>query len=227
VFLYYISDRKQLSDNHGRSLTLLVERAEMAAKAGVDAIQIRERDLSTRDLLDLSRQVVETVRRTNALDSSKPATRVLINSRVDLALSCGADGVHLRSDDLPASEARNIFVCAGVHSPIIGISCHRLNEIESAEGQGATFAVFGPIFEKAGSEALPIGVAALREVCTQRRAARPPMPVLALGGVNENNARQSLQAGAAGIAGIRLFQNGNLENTVRRLRSLRAAVPGG
>lgn len=224
MFLYYISDRKQLSDNRDRSLTLLVEQAEMAVKAGVDAIQIRERDLSTRDLLNLSRRVIEAVRRANSLESSKPATRVLINSRVDLALACGADGVHLRSDDIPPSEARNIFRRAGGDSPVIGISCHSQKEIECAEAQGATFAVLGPIFEKAGSEAVALGIAALRAACTQRRAAKPPMPVLALGGVSAINAGLCLQAGAAGIAGIRLFQNGNLEDTVRRLRTLQAAA---
>lgn len=196
----------------------------MAVKAGVDAIQIRERDLSTRDLLNLSRRVIEAVRRANSLESSKPATRVLINSRVDLALACGADGVHLRSDDIPPSEARNIFRRAGGDSPVIGISCHSQKEIECAEAQGATFAVLGPIFEKAGSEAVALGIAALRAACTQRRAAKPPMPVLALGGVSAINAGLCLQAGAAGIAGIRLFQNGNLEDTVRRLRTLQAAA---
>ena len=218
MFLYYISDRGQLSDHHDRSLALLLERAEMAARAGVDAIQIRERDLSPRDLLDISLQVVETVRRANSLDASKPATRVLINSRVDLALACGADGVHLRASDIPPSEARSMFVCAGLNSPTIGISCHQISEIESAEGQGATFAVFGPVFEKAGAGVTPIGVAALREACTQRRAARPPMPVLALGGVDDSNALDCIVAGAAGIAGIRLFQSGNVSATVARLR---------
>src|SRR5579884_2735297 len=148
----------------------------MAAAAGVDAIQIRERDLSVSELTELGRRAVEIVREAN------PSTKVLINSRSDVAIACGADGVHLRSDDISPSEARAIFMQARILRPLIAVSCHTTAEVELAEGHGADFAVFGPVFEKNG-ETREKGIAALHAAC-HRRAAKPPMPVLALGGVD-------------------------------------------
>jgi len=214
VFLYYITDRKQLSANEDESRRLLLERMRMAAAAGVDAIQLRERDLSVRELTELGRRAVELVREAN------PTAKVLINSRSDIAIACAANGVHLRSDDISAADARAIFMHAGILHPMIGVSCHSRAEVESAEGHGADFAVFGPIFEK-HSEINEEGLASLQAACN-RWAAKPPMPVLALGGVNLQNAQGCLQAGAAGIAGIRLFQNGNLEQVISELRKLAA-----
>lgn len=214
VFLYYITDRKQLSGNENDARRLLLDRVRMAATAGVDAIQIRERDLSARELTELGRRVVEIVRNDNL------SAKVLINSRSDVAIACGADGVHLRSNDISASEARAIFMHAGILRPVIGVSCHSLREVELAEGHGADFAVFGPIFEK-DREIKEEGLSSLQAVCS-RRAAKPPMPVLALGGITVENAQKCLQAGAAGIAGIRVFQTGNVEQVVSSLRKLAA-----
>ena len=212
MFLYYITDRKQLSTNEHDACRLLLNRIRMVAAAGVDAIQIRERDLSARELSALGRRAVEIVRATN------PSTKVLINSRSDVAIACGADGVHLRSDDISAADARSIFMHAGILHPMIGVSCHSRAEVELAEGNGADFAVFGPIFAK-GSEIKEEGVASLEAACS-RHAAKPPMPVLALGGVSLQNAHGCLQAGAAGIAGIRLFQNGNVDEVTSQLRKI-------
>ena len=212
VFLYYITDRKQLSANEDDAHRLLLDRVRMAAAAGVDSIQIRERDLSARELTELGRRVVEIVRNANL------SAKVLINSRSDVAIACGADGVHLRSDDISASEARAIFMHAGILRPVIGVSCHSLREVELAEGHGADFAVFGPIFEK-DREIKEEGASSLRAVC-HRRAAKPAMPVLALGGVSLDNAQECLLAGATGVAGIRLFQSGNVEQVVASLRKL-------
>lgn len=212
MFLYYITDRKQLSTNEHDACRLLLNRIRMVATAGVDAIQVRERDLSARELSALGRRAVEIVRATN------PSTKVLINSRSDVAIACGADGVHLRSDDISAADARSIFMHAGILHPMIGVSCHSRAEVELAEGNGADFAVFGPIFAK-GSEIKEEGVASLEAACS-RHAAKPPMPVLALGGVSLQNAHGCLQAGAAGIAGIRLFQNGNVDEVTSQLRKI-------
>lgn len=212
VFLYYITDRKQLSANEDDAHRLLLDRVRLAAIAGVDAIQIRERDLSTRELSELGRSMVEIARNANL------SAKVLINSRSDVAIACGADGVHLRSDDISAAEARAIFMHAGILRPVIGVSCHSLREVELAEGHGADFAVFGPIFEK-DREIKEEGLSSLQAVCS-RRAAKPPMPVLALGGITVENAQKCLQAGAAGIAGIRLFQTGNVEQVLASLRKL-------
>lgn len=212
MFLYYITDRKQLAANEDDARRLLLDRISMAASAGVDAIQIRERDLSARELTELGRAAVEIVRKNNA------SAKVLINSRSDIAIACGADGVHLRSDDISAAEARAIFMHAGILRPVIGVSCHSRAEVELAEGHGADFVVFGPIFEK-DREIKQEGLALLQAV-SNRRAAKPPMPVLALGGVSLQNAQECLRAGAAGIAGIRLFQNGKIEQVISNLREL-------
>ncbi|HVH88215.1 MAG TPA: thiamine phosphate synthase [Terriglobales bacterium] len=213
MFLYYITDRKQLSHNDEDARRMLLDRIQVAAEAGIDAIQIREKDLSARDLAELGTRAVEIVRRANA------STRLLINSRSDVAIACGADGVHLRADDISPADARSVFMHAGIARPLIGISCHNPSEIELAEGQGADFAVFGSVFEKSGQLA-PAGLAALRDVCRHRRTAKPAMPVLALGGVNAANAAECIEAGAGGIAGIRLFQSGRVGDAISRLRSL-------
>jgi thiamine-phosphate pyrophosphorylase len=139
---------------------------------------------------------------------------------MDVALACGADGVHLPSHDVPASEARALLMQAGMSRPVVAAACHSRREVELAEGHGADFVVFAPVFEKGGL-ATSDGVELLRQVCRERRAASPPMPVLALGGVTVENAGQCLAAGADGIAGIRLFQSGDLRETVAHLRELK------
>ena len=219
MFLYYITDRRQLSSHEEERSRLLLERISAAAGAGIDAIQLREKDLSARELVDLGTRAVEIVNRVSSLRASGLRSSLLINSRVDVAIACGAQGVHLRSDDISAADARVIFGQAGVSSPVIGVSCHTLQEISLAEGHGATFAVNGPVFGK-DEEGAPTGITSLEQACRSRRAAHPPMPVLALGGITISNASDCLKVGAGGLAGIRLFQNGNLTETVARLRGL-------
>ena len=199
---------------------MLLERISEAVNAGIDAIQLREKDLSARELVELGTRAVEIVHRADAPGASRVRPKLLINSRVDAAIACGADGVHLRSDDISAADARVIFAQAGIISPLIGVSCHTVQEASLAEGQGADFAVYGPVFGKAADQAASTGLASLEAACRKRRAAEHPMPVLALGGVTAKNAAECLKAGARGVAGIRLFQNGNLVETVSRLRRL-------
>jgi len=139
---------------------------------------------------------------------------------VDIVITCRADGVHLRSDDISAADARAIFTQAGVAQPLIAVSCHTVEQVQLAEGNGADFAVFGPVFEKLEAETEPIGIAAFRRACQQRTAVEPRMPVLALGGVDLNNAGACIAGGASGIAAIRLFQSADILETVSRLRRL-------
>lgn len=217
--LYYITDRSQFQgDEPARRRALLAKVAE-AARAGVDYIQIREKDLSTRELEQLARQAVHIIQELRT-ENRELRTRLLINSRSDIAIAVGADGVHLRSDDIAANEARSLWTQAlGLQPvaprPLLAASCHTTADVFRAESEGADFAVFAPVFEKKGAPGTePAGLAALHEAC------RAKIPVLALGGVNLENAASCLNAGAAGVAGIRLFQENRIEDVVRALRAL-------
>ena len=128
---------------------------------------------------------------------------------------------HLPANDLPASEARSVFARAGKSDPVIGVSAHSIHEVASTEAHGASFAVFGPVFEKSGS-ANREGLEQLRQICHRTEAAQPPMPVWALGGITLENAQHCAAAGAAGIAAIRLFQQNDVHALVKKLRSLQA-----
>lgn len=207
MLLYYITDRTQFAGNERERSSALIARAAKAALCGVDYIQLREKDLCSADLEKLARAIVERVREAN------PSIRVLINSRTDVALASGADGVHLRSGDISPEDVRRLWRAAGRDSmPMIGVSCHTNAEVVAAERAQAAIAVFGPVFEKSGAPTS--GVEGLRSAC------RTKLPVLALGGVTTENARLCVEAGAAGIAGIRLFQRGDLKEVVERLRRI-------
>lgn len=221
--LYYITDRSQFpGDEPARHRALLSKIAE-AARAGVDYIQLREKDLSTRELESLAKEAVSVFLNEQPLANGerRTATRLLINSRTDIALAAGADGVHLRSDDISASIVRSIWkeaLARGLRlearSSLIAVSCHSPSDILRAEKVGADFAVFAPVFEKKAAPGTPPqGLAALREACSAR------IPVLALGGVTLENAGACIEAGAAGVAGIRLFQENRIEDVVRALRA--------
>ncbi|HUS18294.1 MAG TPA: thiamine phosphate synthase, partial [Terriglobales bacterium] len=136
LLLYYITDRSQFSDDEASRREQLLQRAASAADAGVDYIQLREKDLSGRELESLAGDLAQRLRGTSA--------KLLINSRVDVAVAVGAHGVHLPSGDISPKEARRVFRHAGIAAPVIGVSCHSLEEIRSAKGDGADFVVFGP-----------------------------------------------------------------------------------
>jgi thiamine-phosphate pyrophosphorylase len=208
LLLYYISDRSQFPGDEISRWRLLLDKIGEAADCGVDLVQLREKDLSTRRLEAGAGEAVGRVRQ-------RPAgkTRLLINSRSDVALACGADGVHLRSDDVSPREARLIWPSVPGHPPpVIGVSCHSPAEVERARAGGADFVVLGPVFEKKNAGAAGLGLATLRRACESR------IPVLALGGVTLENARACTDAGAAGVAAIRLFQENDIAEVVRRLR---------
>jgi thiamine-phosphate pyrophosphorylase len=215
VLLYYITDRKQFPVPEPRRRERLLAKITEAARAGVDYIQLREKDLPARELESLAREAVRIIRDTRNV---KRETRLLINSRSDIALATGADGIHLPSDDISATDAR--AVCSSVlgrsakretRNVIIAVSCHTADEIRLAETQGADFAVFGPVFEKVGTS-LRVGLDALRAACRVGH-----MPVLAIGGVTLENAHACVEAGAAGIAAIRLFQENEIAQVLEIL----------
>ena len=233
MLLYYITDRAQFPGTEARRRSRLLEKIAEAARAGVDFIQLREKDLSPHDLESLARDAVSVIHA-----CSQPATRnsqLLINHRTDIALATGAGGVHLRSDDISPADARAILSRNSkleTRNFLIAVSCHTAADVALAEAHGADFAVFAPVFEKSGRPGA--GLDALRRACARAVAPDPKveagevhsMPVLALGGVTLDNARACLDAGAAGIAAIRLFQENDIAEIVARLRSVARRAGG-
>jgi len=220
MLLYYITDRRAFPGTHAEQRSALLRRIAEAADAGVDYIQLREKDLATRELEKLAREAVRAVR-----DNSS-VTRLLINSRTDVALACGADGVHLPGDDLAASEVRTLWMKSSDRPPLIGVSAHSIGDVRLAYSHGANFAVLAPIFEKVQTAAGGIGLDVLRDACSEvqeSNASYTSFSILALGGVNLENAEACLAAGASGLAGVRLFQTGSVQETVRRLRAMMLA----
>jgi thiamine-phosphate pyrophosphorylase len=212
LLLYYITDRTAFPGDEPARRRQLLEKIAEAARGGVDFVQLREKDLGTRDLESLAEAAAGAVR-----ENTRLATRLLINSRADVALAVGADGVHLRSDDISAADAHAIGKYGAGASACfaIAVSCHSAREVGIAQEQAADFAVFAPVFEKGtAADVRPKGLAALHEACQHK------IPVLALGGVTLDNAQGCLEAGAAGIAGIRLFQENDVADVVTRLRQL-------
>ena len=177
---YYITGRAIL----GGGTAELLDAIRSNDAAGVDYIQIREKDLTDGEVLELARQAVALCSR----------SRVLVNGRADIALAAGAAGVHLPSHSIAPDRLRTILP-AGF---LVGVSCHTLEEVALA--QSADFLVFSPVFDSPG-KGDPQGLAALAAA-----AAASGIPVLALGGVTAENARSCMEAGAAGVAGIRMFQ---------------------
>jgi len=209
LLLYYITDRTQFPGNEAERRRQLLSKISEAVACGVDYIQLRERDLSSHELESLAEDAVRVVH-------AKPSTRtrLLINSRTDVALAMGADGVHLRSDDISVQDARAIAAAAKKPDLIVAASCHTEDEVRRAASQAASFVVFAPIFGKCDSPTTePVGIDALRRACQHH------VPVLALGGVTVQNAALCMEAGAAGVAGIRLFQDHDISEVVSVLRA--------
>jgi thiamine-phosphate pyrophosphorylase len=215
MLLYYITDRNQLPCPKSDSRRVLLSKIAEAAEAGVDYIQLREKDLLTRELESLVRDAVHIIGEANSYRHRTSFTRLLINSRPDVALATAANGVHLRSDDISPADVRLIASASTskVRPFLVACSCHSLDEVRRAGKNGADLAVFAPVFEKkAPSSSTPAGLNALAE------ASRSSIPVLALGGVTMGNAADCVRAGAAGIAAIRLFQENPIAELVRHLR---------
>ena len=177
-------------------LRLLQGSIRRAVAAGVDWIQIREKDLDPRSLIELARFAIAEVQST--------PTKILINDRLDVALASGAAGVHLGEQSLPAAQVNEWRYLVRRADFQIGVSSHSLEAAQAAERGGADYLFFGPVFATPSKASFgpPQGVERLREVCSAAR-----IPVLAIGGVSAENARACLEAGAAGIAAIRLFQD--------------------
>lgn len=180
--LYLITDGSSEVNTAG-----LLESVKEALRGGVRLVQLREKALGGKRLLELALKMRELTAGFGA--------RLLINDRIDVALFSGADGVHLGQSSVSAREARGIL---GV-GKLIGVSTHTLNEARVAEEDGADFITFGPVYPTP-SKALwgpPVGIAALKEVSSSIRG-----PVYAIGGVKKENLKEVVAAGAFGAAVI-------------------------
>lgn len=200
MLLCYITDRMSFTGD-------LLDHIGRTADAGVDFIQLREKDLPARELEQLAMHAVRRLQGTRA--------RLLINGRTDIAIAVGAHGVHLPARDIAASDARSAFVRAGVARPFITVACHSVANVLQAWSHAADAALFAPVFSKNGAALAATQLEELAQACAAVR-----MPVLALGGVTLKNAASAGACGAAGFAGISLFQSGDLAETVRQLRRL-------
>jgi thiamine-phosphate pyrophosphorylase len=171
--------------------------------AGVNVVQLRDKTMEAGDLAHYARRIM-----TDLAGLPEPGEKIplLVNGRADVAAAVGAAGVHLSAhpDELTPAQVRRVFALARRPEPVISVSCHTLAEVERARDANVDLILFGPVFEKrvTGEHvAAGVGLEALRQAC----AAAGQTKVLALGGVTAENAAACVEAGAAGIAAIRLF----------------------
>jgi len=216
--LYAVTDRRMYAEKKTDALARLVDLAAIWAANGVSYIQLREKDLTAREQVELMRAVIRAVQ---SVVGKASGSRVLVNGRADVAFAAGADGVHLPSglNTLTPEEVRSIFAAGGrSRPPVISVSCHTLEEVKAARQQSPDCILFAPVFEKTlrkkeitldaqeggdGRIKFPgTGLVLMEQACL----AAAPVPVFALGGVTTENAVDCLRAGAAGIAAIRLMQ---------------------
>ena len=201
---YAITDRAAYGGSPAYRLDSVVREAARWAAEGIDFIQIREKDLGAGELAELTRSVLAAVR------AAGVRTRVLVNSRADIAVATGADGVHITASagQLLPAQVRSIYAAAGRSNAVVSISCHTIEDVQRAAALGADAILFGPVFGKTvgGLQvAEGQGLEGLRQACK----ASGSTAVYALGGVTEERAVECLVTGAAGIAGIRFFRNIN------------------
>ena len=216
--LCYVTDRHSLATSEsGEPLKTLLLKIEAAAAAGVEWIQIREKDLSGRGCGLLTREAVQRTAKSQAGRADR--TRIIVNDRVDVALTENAGGVHLGEKSLLVAEAKRLVVDRGERNDfVIGVSCHSLEAARSAEGDGADYLFFGPVFATPSKATFgaPQGLERLATVCRE-----VSIPVLAIGGITLENASACFVAGAAGIAAIRPFQDAqDISSLVHSLRKL-------
>ncbi len=194
--LYLITDRKVMK-------TSFYEAVEEALRAGVKALQLREKDLTVRELLQMSYKLREL--------TSAFGARLFINDRVDVAMAVQADGVHLGGASMPVSAVRRI-VGNGL---MIGVSTHHIKEAATAEAEGADFITFGPVYDTPSKRQYgpPQGIERLREVTSKIR-----IPVFAIGGIKKDKVSEVLDAGAHGVALISaILGSDNIQESTKKI----------
>ncbi|HYR60536.1 MAG TPA: thiamine phosphate synthase [Nitrospiraceae bacterium] len=203
--LLVVTDRHQ---TNGRPLVSLLQRV---LTAGAPAIQLRERDISTRELVTLAREA-------QAVTASR-RSQLLINDRIDVALALEGVGVHLRGNSLPVSVARQLL---GVQR-LLGVSVHAVEEVLSAQSQGADYIVLGPIYETPSKQMFgpPLGIHTLEKACRLVR-----IPIIGIGGVTVARAREMRRAGAFGVAVITaVLGAADVESATRELLDAVTLLP--
>ncbi|HLA62664.1 MAG TPA: thiamine phosphate synthase [Nitrospiraceae bacterium] len=203
--LFLVTDRHQ---TNGRPLVPLLQRV---LTAGVPAIQLRERDLSAKELVTLAREV-------QAVMASRRA-QLLINDRIDVALALEGVGVHLRSNSLPVSVARQLLGA----ERLLGISVHAVEEAVQVESQGVDYIVLGPIYETPTKQMFgpPLGIQTLEKACRLVR-----IPIIGIGGVTAARVREMRCAGAFGVAVITAVLGAvNVESAARELLDAVTLLP--
>jgi thiamine-phosphate pyrophosphorylase len=217
VLSCYITERRQLAGCEAERRKGLLKLMGEASAAGVDYIRLNEYDLTTRELESLATEALQVIR-------GEGLSRLLIGHRTDVALAVGADGVNLTHGDIAASEARAIAAKVRESYFVVSADCQTAAEVRLADSHGADFALLGPAFGE-GS----IGLSLLREAAQKDRTpdlrveagdTRRRFSVFAHGGVSLERASLCAIAGAAGIAGTRLFQQ--CEDFRRLVNALRA-----
>lgn len=218
--LCYVTDRKSFAFGDNDQNQALLKRIASASAAGIDWIQIREKDLSAKELSSITCEAVAQTRQINERTGNAP--RILVNDRVDVALSEHAGGVHLGEHSLPVQD-----VCGWLDARLnlderdkflVGVSGHSVQGSVSAVRDGAAYIFFGPVFATPSKAPFgaPQGLQRLAEVCSAVN-----IPVLGIGGITRENAFDCFAAGASGIAAIRLFQDA--ENLAPLVIGLRAS----
>jgi thiamine-phosphate pyrophosphorylase len=213
--LCYVTDRRSLPLSTSSDATaLLLATIAAVAAAGVDWIQLREKDLPGKDSIELTRRAIQAVR--------PQSSRIFVNDRLDVALAAGAGGVHLSENGFSVPEARRL--CDEFRKRnnrpddfLIGVSCHSLGSALGAARDGADYLYFSPIFNTPSKAFYgpPQGVERLRQICQAVE-----IPVIAIGGITLENVASCYEAGAGGAAAIRLFQESkSLAAVVGALRS--------
>ena len=201
-FVCLITKGEATQENYFSERARILETIREAAGDGVSMIQIREKLLPARVLLDLVREAM------NACVGT--ATRIIVNERADVAIAAGADGVHLPEDSLTPGVIRKSIAA----ELIIGRSVHSLESAKRAAEDGADYVFFAPVFETPG-KGEPVGVNELKRVCDELHG----FPVIALGGIDERNVADALEAGASGIAAIRsLYDAASRKRIIERVR---------
>jgi thiamine-phosphate pyrophosphorylase len=210
LYLITRGETTETTTPDGEEFRNVLQQASAAVRAGIPLIQIREKELTSRLLFELTSDVVAIARGSS--------TQVLVNDRADIAASAGADGVHLTTCSLSSDVIKKTF---GTKF-LVGVSTHSLAEAQSACKQGANFAVFGPIFPSPAKEKYgpPLGLGQLRDAARELAS----FPLIALGGISLERANECLRAGASGIAGISLFsQPADLAMTAETIKDFAQA----